>query len=192
MPLQIHQTALPNAFILSPKIFGDHRGYFTETFRADELTDAGFTKEFIQDNQSLSATPNTLRGLHFQKPPYAQDKLVRVNQGSIIDVAVDIRSGSPTYGQHLAVELSAENFKQLLVPAGFAHGFITLEPDTIVSYKVSNYYSPDCDSGIIWNDPDLNIKWPSDQEPVLSGKDTELGLFKDLPSDLFPYKDFSF
>ena len=192
MPLEITKTLLPNVLILSPKIFGDHRVYFTETFRADELADAGFTKEFIQDNQSLSATPNTLRGLHFQKPPYAQDKLVRVNQGSIIDVAVDIRSGSPTYGQHVAVELSAENFKQLLVPAGFAHGFITLEPDTIVSYKVTNYYSPECDSGIIWNDPDLSIKWPSDQDPVLSGKDAELGLFKDLPTDLFPYKDFSF
>jgi dTDP-4-dehydrorhamnose 3,5-epimerase len=192
MPLNIEKTEIENILLITPKIFGDSRGYFSETFRSDELAHMGFTKNFIQDNQSLSATPFTLRGLHFQTPPFAQDKLVRVNQGSIIDVAVDIRSGSPTYGKHVAVELSASNFKQLLVPAGFAHGFITLEPDTIVSYKVTNYYSPECDSGIIWDDPDLNIPWPSDQKPVLSVKDAVLSTFKDLPHNLFPFKDFTF
>lgn len=192
MPLDIQITKLPNVLVLTPQISGDDRGYFTETFRADELAAAGFKKPFIQDNQSLSVTPNTLRGLHFQTPPFAQDKLVRVSQGSILDIAVDIREGSPTYGQHVGVELSAENFKQLLVPAGFAHAFLTLEPDTIVSYKVTNLYAPECDSGIIWNDPDLGIEWPNSKTPILSDKDAQLGLFKDLPNGLFPYKDFSF
>lgn len=192
MPLEIQPTKLPNLIVLTPKVFEDARGYFTETFRADELAKVGFKKTFIQENQSLSAATNTLRGLHFQKPPYAQDKLVRVNQGSILDIAVDIRSGSPTYGQHVAVKLSAENFKQVLIPAGFAHAFLTLEPNTIVSYKVTKPYTPECDSGIMWNDPDIGIKWPNSEPPILSEKDAQLGLFKDLPNNLFPYKDFSF
>ena len=160
MPLTIQNTKLSNVLILKPKVFKDDRGYFTETFRADELAEVGFKKEFIQDNQSLSTTPNTLRGFHFQIPPYSQDKLVRVNQGSILDITVDIRTGSPTYGQHISIELSAQNFKQLLIPSGFAHAFLTLEAHTIVSYKVTSPYAPECDSGIIWNDPDLNIEWP--------------------------------
>lgn len=192
MPLAIQKTKLSNVIILTPKVFKDNRGYFTETFRADELAKVGFKKEFIQDNQSFSSTPNTLRGFHFQTPPYSQDKLVRVNQGSILDIVVDIRTGSPTYGQHLSVELSSENFKQLLIPSGFAHAFLTLEADTIVSYKVTNPYAPECDSGIIWNDSDLEIEWPNSEMPILSKKDTKLSFLKDLPNNLFPYEDFSF
>jgi dTDP-4-dehydrorhamnose 3,5-epimerase len=194
MPLEITKTEIENVLVILPKVFGDNRGYFSETFRSDQLADVNFNKEFIQDNQSLSAQAFTLRGLHFQKPPYAQDKLVRVIQGSILDVAVDIRSGSPTYGKYVAVELTGENFKQLLVPAGFAHAFLTLEENTIVSYKVSEYYAPECDSGILWNDADLNIAWPipSGVEPILSQKDAVLGAFKDLPEGLFPFQEFKF
>ena len=194
MPLSIHSTKIKNVLEITPQIFGDSRGYFSETFRSDQLAEKGFTKEFIQDNQSLSSDPYTLRGLHFQTGPHAQDKLVRVLQGSILDVAVDIRSGSPTYGQHVAVTLTAENFKQLLVPAGFAHAFLTLEPDTLVAYKVTDYYSPECDSGIIWNDPDLAINWPLAEgcQPQLSEKDAQLGSFKDLPDNLFPFQDYTF
>jgi len=194
MNLDIRHTDIANVLEITPKTFGDSRGYFTETFHSNQLAEAGFCREFVQDNQSLSSEPYTLRGLHFQTPPHAQDKLVRVLKGSIIDVAVDIRTGSPTYGKHVALELTAENFKQLLVPAGFAHAFLTLRPNTIVSYKVSNYYSPDHNSGIIWNDLDLNIDWPLPKEvkPILSEKDAELGSFIDLKHNLFPFKNFAF
>ena len=194
MPLEIQKSEIENVLIITPTIFGDNRGYFTETYRQDQLEEVNFTKSFTQDNQSLSAQPYTLRGLHFQTPPHAQDKLVRVLQGAVIDVAVDIRTGSPTYGQHVALELTQVNFKQLLVPAGFAHAFLTLEPDTVVSYKVSDRYAPECDSGILWNDSDLDINWPIPEgiDPILSEKDTKLLSFKDLPNNLFPYADFSF
>jgi len=168
---------------VTPKKFGDERGFFSETYNKKVLKEAGFDKEFIQDNQSLSVEKGVIRGLHFQSPPFAQDKLVRVVRGSILDVAVDIRKGSPTYGKHVAIELSADNWKQLLVPAGFAHGFCTLEPNTEVVYKVTNTYAPDHDHGLRWNDQDLAIKWPvSTNEAILSDKDREQPFFKDLDS----------
>ena len=171
--------------LIEPKKFGDHRGFFSETFREDVLAAAGFKGRFVQDNHSLSSEVGTLRGLHFQKPPRAQAKLVRVVRGGILDVVVDIRAGSPSFGRHLAVELSAENGRQLLVPEGFAHGFVTLEPDTEVIYKVTDYYAPESDSGILWNDPDLGIDWGLAGEPVLSGKDAVLAPFSELPAGLF-------
>lgn len=168
---------------ITPKKYGDDRGFFSETFNDKSLAEEGFKTKFVQDNQSLSVDTGVVRGLHFQSPPFAQDKLVRVLKGRILDVAVDIRKGSPTYGQHIAVELSAENWKQLLVPTGFAHGFCTLEPNTEVIYKVTNYYSPDHDHGLKWDDPDLAIEWPiSNEEAILSEKDKGLPYFKDLDS----------
>lgn len=172
---------------IEPKKFADHRGFFSETFRESVLAEAGFSARFVQDNHSLSATAGTLRGLHFQKPPHAQAKLIRVLRGRILDVAVDIRSGSPDFGRHVAVELSAESGHQLLVPEGFAHGFVTLEPDTEVFYKVTAYYSPESDSGIFWNDPDLAINWQWSGAPVISAKDAILPRFSDLPAGLFAF-----
>ena len=157
---------------ITPKKFGDARGFFSETYNKDLLTEAGINLEFVQDNQSLSTERGVVRGLHFQTPPHAQDKLVRVTRGSIIDVAVDIRKGSPTFGEHIAVELSADNWKQLLVPKGFAHGFCTLEPNTEVLYKVTDYYAPECDKGLAWDDPALGIDWRIiASEAILSDKD---------------------
>jgi len=194
MKLNISNTNIPDVLEISPEVFKDNRGYFSETFHSEKLYQIGITKQFVQDNQSLSTKVYTLRGLHFQTPPHAQDKLVRVLQGAILDVAVDIRHGSPTYGKHVAVELTAENFKQLLVPAGFAHAFLTLLPETIVVYKVTDSYAPECDSGIIWNDPDLAINWPLPKgvQPHLSEKDNQLNTFENLPTNLFPYQDYTF
>lgn len=169
--MDVKELELSGLLLITPKRLGDHRGFFSETFRKDALAAAGFTAEFVQDNQSLSVETGVLRGLHFQTPPFAQDKLVRVLRGRILDVAVDIRKGSPTFGRHVAVELSADNWQQLLVPKGFAHGFCTLEPNTEVAYKVSNYYAPQCDKGLLWNDPALGIDWPV-TDPILSDKDT--------------------
>jgi dTDP-4-dehydrorhamnose 3,5-epimerase len=164
--------AIPGLLVLEPKKFGDHRGFFSETYSRARLAEAGFDREFVQDNHSRSAEVGTLRGLHFQTPPAAQDKLVRVVRGAILDVAVDLRRGSPTYGDHAAVELSAENWRQLLVPVGFAHGFVTLAPDVEVVYKVTDYYSPPNDRGLLWSDPDLGIDWgPAGAAPILSDKD---------------------
>lgn len=191
MSLKIKKTKIQNVSIITPSVHSDPRGSFSEVFRKDNLNELGFHKEFIQDNESHSTKVGTLRGLHFQTPPFAQDKLVRVIHGAILDVAVDIRTGSPTFGRHLAVELSSENRKQLLIPAGFAHGFITTRPDTIVTYKVTKYYAPEYDSGIIWNDDNLTIDW-SCNNPILSDKDLSLPKFSDLPPDLFPFSDFSF
>ncbi len=157
--LSIEDTAIPAVKIVTPKKFGDHRGFFSETWSRKAFTDAGLDLDFVQDNQSLSAPVGTLRGLHFQSPPFAQDKLVRVTRGRILDVAVDIRTSSPTFGQHVAVELSAENWRQLLVPIGFAHGFVTLEPDTEVIYKVTAPYAPQNDHGLAFDDPTLGIDW---------------------------------
>ncbi len=171
--MQIERTAIPDVVVVTPAKYGDERGFFAEVYNAKSYADAGIDMQFVQDNHSLSAEVGVLRGLHFQLPPFAQDKLVRVTRGSILDVAVDLRRSSPTFGQHVAVEISAENFRQILVPRGFAHGFITREPNTEVMYKVTNYYSPDHDRGIIWNDPDLGIDWRNDgREPILSGKDS--------------------
>lgn len=157
--LSVEDTAIPAVKIVTPKKFGDHRGFFSETWSRKGFAEAGLDLDFVQDNQSLSAPVGTLRGLHFQSPPFAQDKLVRVTRGRILDVAVDIRTSSPTFGKHVAVELSAENWKQLLVPVGFAHGFVTLEPDTEVLYKVTAPYAPENDHGLAFDDPALGIDW---------------------------------
>jgi len=157
--LSVEETAIPAVKIVTPKKFGDHRGFFSETWSRNAFVEAGLDLDFVQDNQSLSASVGTLRGLHFQSPPFAQDKLVRVTRGRILDVAVDIRASSPTFGKHVAVELSAENWKQLLVPFGFAHGFVTLEPDTEVLYKVTAPYAPENDHGLAFDDPALGIDW---------------------------------
>lgn len=184
----VRPLAIPGLLRIEPKKFADHRGFFSETFRESVLAEAGFCKRFVQDNHSLSATAGTLRGLHFQKPPHAQAKLIRVLRGRILDVAVDIRSTSPDFGRHVAVELSAESGHQLLVPEGFAHGFVTLEPDTEVFYKVTAYYAQESDAGISWNDPDLAINWQWPGEPVISAKDATLPRLLDLPAGLFSFE----
>jgi dTDP-4-dehydrorhamnose 3,5-epimerase len=168
----IVSSPISDVKIIEPRKFEDERGYFVETYSQPALADAGFDLPFVQDNQSLSKPVGTLRGLHYQTPPFAQDKLVRVLRGRIWDVAADIRRCSPTFKQSFGLELSAENQLQLLVPAGFAHGFLTLEPDTVVAYKVTAPYSGVHDAGIAWDDPDLAVAWPLPvSEPVLSNKD---------------------
>lgn len=170
--LSVEETAIPAVKVVTPKKFGDHRGFFSETWSRKAFAEAGLDLDFVQDNQSLSAPVGTLRGLHFQSAPFAQDKLVRVTRGRILDVAVDIRTSSPTFGKHVAVELSAENWKQLLVPIGFAHGFVTLEPDTEVLYKVTAPYAPQNDHGLAFDDPALGIDWRLPlSELTLSDKD---------------------
>ncbi|WGM32283.1 dTDP-4-dehydrorhamnose 3,5-epimerase [Brevundimonas sp. NIBR11] len=172
---EVTETAIPDVRIIQPRAFEDARGYFMETYTQSELEPLGVGMSFIQDNQSLSKDAGTLRGLHYQLPPFAQDKLVRCIRGRIWDVAVDIRRGSPTFLKWVGVELSAENRRQLLVPIGFAHAFLTLEPDTEVVYKVSAGYSPAHDRGIVWNDATIGIDWPlSLQRPFLSAKDEAL------------------
>lgn len=171
--MQIEQTPLDGVLLITPRRFGDHRGFFSESYSRKAMAEAGVTMEFVQDNHSLSAQVGTIRGLHFQAPPHAQDKLVRCGKGSLFDVAADIRKGSPTYGQWVGYELSFENGRQLLVPAGFAHGFVTLQPDTEIIYKCSDYYAPETEGALIWNDPDIGIDWPLAGDPVLSGKDAE-------------------
>lgn len=174
---------IPDVLVIEPVKHGDHRGFFSETFRADKLHEAGIRTHFVQDNHSYSQAVGTLRGLHFQLDPHAQAKLVRVVRGAILDVVVDIRTGSPTYGKHVAVELSAANWKQLYVPVGFAHGFVTTEPDTEIVYKVSDYYSPECDRGLAFDDPALGIEWPvSPAHVTLSAKDQTHPTLADLPS----------
>ncbi len=171
--MQVEDTKLSGVKLISPARHGDHRGFFSESYSRQALLAHGIDLEFVQDNHSLSAQVGTVRGLHFQGPPHAQDKLVRCGKGALLDVAVDIRKGSPTYGQWVAEELSFENGRQLLVPAGFAHGFITRAPDTEIIYKCSDYYAPDCEGALLWCDSDIGIDWDvSDEtEPVLSGKD---------------------
>nr|WP_325265933.1 dTDP-4-dehydrorhamnose 3,5-epimerase [uncultured Rhizobium sp.] len=170
--MNFERTVIVEVVVIVPKKIGDSRGYFSETFRKDEFLKNVGDIEFVQDNQSLSAEKGTIRGLHFQLDPRAQGKLVRCLSGAILDVAVDIRKGSPTYGQHVKAELTADNGHQLWVPPGFAHGFCTIEPNSIISYKVTDYYSPEHDRGLLWNDPELGIEWPVDAEAaVLSAKD---------------------
>ena len=156
----ITPLAIPDVLLITPKKFGDDRGFFSETYSQKALAEAGFDLPFVQDNHSRSPRRGTVRGLHFQAPPFAQDKLLRVTRGTILDVAVDIRPGSKTYGQAVVAELSAENWAQLLVPKGFAHGFCTLTEDCEVLYKVTDYYAPDSEAGLLWNDPALGIDWP--------------------------------
>ena len=170
--MKIEQTALPDVIVIVQPRFGDARGWFSETWNAARMAEAGLDLAFVQDNHSFSAQKGTLRGLHYQRPPHAQDKLVRCTRGAIWDVAVDIRKGSPAYGKWVGVTLSAENGHQLLIPKGFLHGFVTLTDDCEVQYKCTDLYVPDCDGGIRWDDPTIGIDWPLEgATPTLSAKD---------------------
>ena len=180
------RTDIPDVIICEPVVHGDNRGYFVETFRLDKLEEfIGYKINFCQDNESKSSK-GVLRGLHYQLAPHAQTKLVRVIQGKVLDVAVDIRKGSPTFGKHVAVELTAQNKRQLLVPRGFAHGFVVLEDDTVFAYKVDNYYSPECDRGIAYDDEKIGIDWVLNKDELnLSDKDKNQPLLKE--AELFEY-----
>ncbi len=182
------RTAIPDVILIEPDVFGDERGYFMETFRADRLEEfLRYKINFCQDNESKS-NHGVLRGLHYQLPPFAQTKLVRVIIGRVLDVAVDIRKGSPTFGKYTAVELSEKNKKQMLIPRGFAHGFAVLSDEAIFAYKVDNYYSPECDRNIRFDDPDININWNFPKEEILvSQKDKKAPLLKD--AEIFEYKN---
>lgn len=180
--LDVTSTEIEAVKLLRPRIHRDHRGFFSETYNQANLAAVGLGLEFVQDNHSLSVESGVIRGLHFQIPPFAQDKLVRVVRGSILDVAVDLRSNSPTYGKHVAHVISAAEWNQILVPIGFAHGFCTLERNTEVIYKVTNYYSPEHDRGLLWNDPDLGIAWPiRGAQAILSDKDMKHPRLSQLP-----------
>ena len=185
--MQFIRTAIPDVVIIEPKVHGDSRGYFVETFRQDKLEEfLGYQINFCQDNESKSSK-GVLRGLHYQLPPHAQTKLVRVIHGRVLDVAVDIRKNSPTFGKYVAVELSGENKKQLLIPRGFAHGFVVLEDDTVFAYKVNNYYSPQCDRGIAFDDKNLNIDWILNHNELnLSAKDIKQPKLNET-NDLFEF-----
>ena len=179
------KTAIPDVYIIEPSVFGDHRGYFLESFNLEKFEENIGLIKFVQDNESKSSK-GVLRGLHFQKPPFNQAKLVRCIEGKVMDVAVDIRKGSPTYGKHVAIELSGENKRQLFVPRGFAHGFSVLSESAVFAYKVDNTYAPESDSGIRYDDKELSIDWDLKEEEIqLSEKDLNLSLFKDLDS---PFK----
>jgi dTDP-4-dehydrorhamnose 3,5-epimerase len=185
--MHIHGFEIPDVKLIVPKRFSDHRGYFSETWSDKQFRQQIVDVTFVQDNQSFSVKTGTLRGLHFQRPPHSQGKLIYVTRGSIFDVAVDIRKGSPTYKRHIATRLGAAEGAQFWVPPGFLHGFCTLEDETVVLYKVTSYYSPDHDGGVTWDDPDLDIHWPVDAGSViLSDKDRSLPLLRDLP-DYFAY-----
>jgi dTDP-4-dehydrorhamnose 3,5-epimerase len=181
--MQVIDQAIPAVKLVIPKRHGDARGWFSETYRADILAAHGVEDHFIQDNQSFSAQAGTVRGLHFQRHPFAQAKLIRALSGAILDVVVDLRRDSPTFGRHVAARLDAANGHQLYVPIGFGHGFCTLEPDTMVAYKVAGgVYSPEHDGALLWNDPDLGIEWPvSEAEAQLSAKDKAAPRFAELP-----------
>lgn len=186
--MDIRDFAIKGLKLLTPKRFADARGYFQETWSDRIYREIIGDAAFVQDNLSLSVRKGTLRGLHFQRPPYAQGKLVRVGRGSIFDVAIDIRKGSPTYGQRIEVTLDATSGAQFWVPAGFLHGFCTLEDNTEVCYKATSYYSSSHDAGVVWNDPDLGISWPVDEAAVvLSEKDRKLPRLRELP-EIFAYK----
>ena len=181
------ETSLPGVYILEPIVHGDHRGYFMETYSTKNLADLGIDNVFVQDNQSFTAQKGTLRGIHFQNDPMAQAKLVRVTRGAVLDVAVDLRKGSPTYKQWVTVELSAENKRMFFIPRGFGHGFVTLTDDVEFVYKVDNLYSKECDRGIRFNDPDIGVDWGIDA-PVLSQKDTTSPMLCDSDCN-FIYKE---
>ncbi len=179
--MQVEEMAIPAVKIVTPKKHGDARGFFSEVYSKPAWEEAGFSFTFVQDNHSFSVAVGTLRGLHFQTAPFAQAKLVRVGRGRIFDVAVDIRRSSPTFGHYVGVELSAENWRQALIPIGFAHGFVTLEPDTEVLYKTTAPYSPANDRGVAWDDPDIGVAWPlPDGGATLSDKDRRLPRLKDV------------
>ncbi|MFP4406403.1 dTDP-4-dehydrorhamnose 3,5-epimerase [Rhodosalinus sp.] len=181
--LEIQETALGGVVVLIPRRFGDDRGFFSETWNRARMAERGLGHDFVQDNQSLSRAAGTVRGLHYQAPPRAQDKLVRCGRGRLLDVAVDARVGSPTFGRWIAVELSADNGRQLLVPKGFLHGFATLEPDTEILYKCTDFYAPDCDGAVRFDDPDLGIDWRIDTSAaILSDKDAQAPRWRDWRS----------
>jgi dTDP-4-dehydrorhamnose 3,5-epimerase len=179
--MRLIETGLPGLALLEPKVFRDERGFFLESYSEAAFDSLGIRARFVQDNHAYSRQAGVLRGLHFQRPPFAQAKLVWVVRGSVLDVALDLRRDSPTFGRHFSVELSAENMKRLFIPRGFAHGYATLEPDTEFLYKVDAPFSPQADAGILWNDPDLGISWPV-AEPVLSPKDRLLPRLRDFDS----------
>jgi dTDP-4-dehydrorhamnose 3,5-epimerase len=178
--LKVTQTALSGVLLLEPARFGDERGFFSESWNRKRMEEHGVDIDFVQDNHSLSQQVGTVRGLHFQSPPHAQAKLVRCGKGRLFDVAVDIRKGSPTYGQWVGYELSFENGLQLLIPEGFLHGFVTREPDTEIIYKCSDYYAPDCDGAVRWDS--CGIEWEFDGTPVLSAKDEAAPALADFDS----------
>ena len=178
--LEISQTKLEGVVLLTPKRHGDARGFFCETWNKARMAEAGLDYDFVQDNQSLSSDVGTVRGLHYQSPPHAQAKLVRCGRGALFDVAVDLRKGSPTYGKWVGAELSFENGRQIWVPEGFAHGFVTLQPDTEIIYKCTNYYNAEADGGLRWDS--CGIDWPLQGDPVLSDKDTTAPALADFDS----------
>ncbi|MBM3573045.1 MAG: dTDP-4-dehydrorhamnose 3,5-epimerase [Alphaproteobacteria bacterium] len=181
--MKVADTEIPGVKLIHPKKFGDRRGFFSETYSRKAFAEAGIDQEFVQDNHALSADIGTVRGLHFQIPPAAQAKLIRVTRGAIFDVAVDIRHDSPTYGRWVGVTISAAEWNQILVPVGCAHGYCTLEPDTEVVYKVTALYASDCDRGLSWNDPAIGIKWPvAEANAVLSDKDRRQPRLAELPN----------
>jgi dTDP-4-dehydrorhamnose 3,5-epimerase len=179
--MEFNRTTLEGVVLVKLDVHGDHRGFFLENYTREKFVAGGITATFVQDNHSRSVQKGVVRGLHFQLPPFSQNKLVRTTVGAIYDVVVDLRKGSRTYGKWEGFELSAANFLTLFVPAGFAHGFCTLTEDTEVQYKVDALYSPAHDSGLRWNDPDIGVRWPV-ESPILSKKDGELGLLKDFVS----------
>jgi dTDP-4-dehydrorhamnose 3,5-epimerase len=187
--MQVVSTELREIKVYIPKRHADSRGFFTEWYNARKLAAVGLDRRFVQDNVAFSVEAGTIRGLHFQTPPAAQAKLIGVLRGAVLDVVVDIRRGSPTYGRHVAVELTAELGNQIFVPEGFAHGLCTLEPETLVSYKVTDFFSAACDSGVAWNDPDIGIAWPVDGDRVhLSERDSRLPRLVDLDPTPFVYE----
>lgn len=186
--MQIEETALPGVKILTPRRFGDARGFFSESWNRKLLAEHGIALDFVQDNHSVSAQVNTVRGLHFQSPPHAQAKLVRCGKGRLFDVAVDIRTGSPTFGKWVGVELSFDNGRQLLIPEGFLHGFATREPDTEIIYKCTDYYAPAADGAVRFDDPAIGIDWGLTGAPILSEKDAKAPLLAEIGSP-FAFKE---
>lgn len=181
--MKVTKTKLAGVVILTPEVFGDHRGFFMESWSKRRMEEAGLPYDFVQDNHSSSTVKGTLRGIHFQRGEWSQAKLVRCTRGAVLDVAVDLRKSSPTYTQWVGVELSEKNKQQLLIPRGFGHGFVTLTDDVEFMYKADNYYAPQADGGIRWNDPDIGVDWGID-DPILSDKDTKNPFFKEIAAVL--------
>jgi dTDP-4-dehydrorhamnose 3,5-epimerase len=181
--MQVERLDIEGLLVLTPDVFGDERGFFIETYQRKRYAEAGIPVEFVQDNLSFSKTKGTLRGLHYQAPPFGQGKLVQVITGKVFDAAVDIRFGSPTFGKYVGMELSAQNHKQFYIPPGFAHAFLTLEDNTLFSYKCTNVYSKEYDRGVLWNDPEIGIAWPITEGLMLSEKDQGQPLLRNIPRE---------
>ena len=187
--MEFRKFALDGPLEIVPRRIADERGYFSEIFRSDTFTEQAGAVSFVQENQSLSVRPGTVRGIHFQTHPHAQGKLVRCLAGAVLDVAVDLRRDSPGYGRYIAVTLTPKDNNQLWIPVGFGHAFCTLEPNSVIGYRITNYYSPDCDKGVAWNDPDIGVDWPEIADPrTLSAKDRGQPALADLPA-YFSLKD---